>query len=172
MLILISTSDSGTTWTDRTTGTAATDKNWASVVSSSDGINLVAVVNGEDIWTSTGRFIQTFYRSILLVKILHWRRSYMLTSSDNTHSISVFLSSSDSGLTWIDQTIGTAIAYKKWISIASSSDGVKLVAVASSPSGKGNIWTSTGTVSQRSKPHLCRSNSLVKGRCWYQIEMF
>jgi hypothetical protein len=65
------------------------------------------------------------------------------SSADGTKLAAVVFSgdiwtSSDSGLTWADQTVGTSASNKHWDSITSSADGTKLAAVAYDG---GDIWT-------------------------------
>jgi hypothetical protein len=49
--------------------------------------------------------------------------------------------SSDSGVTWVNRTVGTAASLQSWMAVASDSSGAHLVA-ASSHESENDIWVS------------------------------
>jgi hypothetical protein len=153
-------SASGVTWTNQTTGTSASDLNWFSITSSSDGTKLAAVVSDGDIWTSTNSGATwTDQTTGTGASGLHWLS--ITSSSDGTKLAAAvggeggpgdIWTSTNSGATWTDQTTGTGASDLNWLSMTSSSDGTKLAAVAyggdiSTSTDSGQHWTNqtTGT---------------------------
>jgi hypothetical protein len=132
--IYIST-NSGTSWSQRSAINAS------SVASSSDGTKLVAVFDGGGIYTSTNSgttWTQTSAPSA------GW---YVASSSDGTFLVAAadyeggIYTSTNSGTTWIQTSAPSA----NWPSVASSSDGTKLVAVVGGGFAQGGIYTSTNS---------------------------
>ncbi len=142
--------------------TSAPNTNWCSVASSSDGTKLVAVTAGEfpngGIYTSTNlgtTWIQTSAPSAGWISVA--------SSSDGTKLVAVSLNrnevdgtlvggtiitSTNSGTTWIQTSAPTN---ENWCSVASSSDGTKLV--AGIDTGRIYISTNSGTTwTQTSAP--------------------
>jgi len=148
---IYTSSDSGVTWILRLCA-AAPNEYWASVASSSDGVNLVA---GYQYSPASSEFLGGIYTSsdsgvtwILRPSAPNNYYNSIASSSDGTKLVAAggggqVYTSSDSGVTWI---LSEPNAY--WMAVASSSDGTKLVAAqnfggvyVSSNSGKN--WTLT-----------------------------
>jgi hypothetical protein len=167
--------DSGATWTQRdcgsggsgapsTGGTAGTGgrglaaQYWTSVASSADGTKLVAVVKPDPVtggigyiytsmdsgatWTQTGpqQYWQSVASSADGTKLVAVASLYWDAISQYQSGLGHIYTSMDSGATWT-QT-GTQ---QIWNSVASSSDGTKLVAVTNPESSMlttGHIYTS------------------------------
>jgi len=102
--------DGGSTWIERAPSGLAHIQQWTSVASDSSGENLVAVVNG--------------YHDI--------------PGDDPAAFSGDVWTSTDSGATWIDQTVSSPSHGEEWKSVASDSSGTNLVAVSVNA-----IWTST-----------------------------
>ena len=130
----IYTSDnSGATWVGQT---AAGQRGWTSIASSSDGSKLAAVVNN---WDGTGSIHTSADSGATWTErtAAGSRNWYSIaSSSDGTKLAAVEIgdgsggsihTSQDSGATWTEQT---AAGQRNWTSIASSSDGTKLAAAA------------------------------------------
>jgi hypothetical protein len=146
--------DSGATWTDRTTSGPAHSRYWASVASDSTGTRLVAVEGGEvfiasgqvagDIWTSTDS--GTTWTDQTPSGSAH-NLSWLSVASDAAGKNLVAVgpgiwTSSDSGATWTRQV--TSVAAYAWLSVASSADGTQLVAATIAATGDdGDLWTSS-----------------------------
>ncbi len=119
--------------------TSAGQRNWASIVSSADGISLAAVDKGGYIYTSTDSG-QSWTEQTASGKH-NWHS--IASSSDGTHLSAVdkggyIYTSTDSGQTWLEQT---ASGQRNWHCIASSSDGIFLAAVEY----EGYIYTSANS---------------------------
>ena len=122
---------------------------WRGVASSSDGTKLVAVADGDYVYTSTDSGVTWTQRD----SSRRWNS--VASSSDGTKLVAVVYSgyiytSTDSGVTWTERG-----SQASWNSVASSSDGTKLVATDGS-----NIYTSedsgvTWTLLQSSKGLGC-----------------
>jgi hypothetical protein len=135
-------SDSGATWSDRT---SAGTQSWTSITSSADGSKLATVdfpsmtgmtLVGGDIWTSSDSGVTWIDRTSAGSR--DW---YSITSSADGGKLAAVThgdiwTSSDSGVTWSDQA---GAGSRVWQSITSSADGSKLAAVVSG----GDIWTSS-----------------------------
>jgi hypothetical protein len=151
--------DSGVTWIDRTPTGPVHNASWTSVASDSSGMNLVAV--GSDIWTSadagltwteqtapSGVSSSDFWVSV--ASDATGKRLIAATYGDPgtggsagggggfrpERSGNIF-TSTNAGLTWTNETAGTAAAGQNWMGVASDSSGVHLVAIAAF----GDIWT-------------------------------
>ena len=116
------------TWTARDSS-----RNWYGVASSSDGVKLVATVNGGQIYTSTDSGATWTARD----SSRDWFG--VASSSDGVKLVATVNSgqiytSTDSGVTWTARD-----SARGWLGVASSSDGTKLAAVVQS----GQIYTST-----------------------------
>jgi photosystem II stability/assembly factor-like uncharacterized protein len=121
--------DGFNTWTAR-----ESNRQWESVASSSDGVKLVAVVVGGQIYTSTDSGATWTARDSNRA----WY--FVASSADGTKLAAVvgngqIYTSTDSGATWTARD-----SNRLWYSVASSSDGTKLVACDNAP---GQIYTST-----------------------------
>jgi hypothetical protein len=129
--------DSGATWAV----TGAPGLFWAGLAASADGIRLVAVgANGGAIYTSEDGGAtwgnKSFSNSISF--------SSVASSADGTRLVGTAVGgqiwvSSNSGVSWTAKE-----SVRSWAGVASSSDGLKLVAVGTSPNGIG-VYTSTTT---------------------------
>ena len=142
--------DSGATWTQQT----GPQRSWTSVASSSDGTKLVAMTNdgftGGYIYTSSDSGVTWTQTTAPLQP--WWS---VASSSDGTKLVAAaddgdcescsgiggyIYMSADSGATWTQTTAPP----QYWWSVASSSDGTKLVAVSNAFfSGVGSIYTSS-----------------------------
>jgi hypothetical protein len=128
------TGAAGTNWTQST----ATNANWYSIASSSDGLRLVAVIapGGTNIYTSTNAGTSWTPSS---VPSANWQT---VASSMDGRRLAAGIggggiyTSTNGGLTWAVSGAST----QNWTAIASSSDGLRLAAVAGSVA---NIYTST-----------------------------
>ena len=132
---LFTSTDSGTTWLQRDVS-----RQWFSVASSADGTKLVAAyMSGIDTskdsgltWTMNANPVNPDYPIAAT------------SSADGTKlaiafNASCILTSTDSGVTWTQRTVfhsGTLYYSENFKSIASSTDGTKLIAAGN------NIWTS------------------------------
>jgi hypothetical protein len=155
--IYIST-NSGTTWTQ----TSATNGPWSPVSISADGTKLVAAFLGTgtytSIYTSTNSGATWISNNVpaLLDSYAYAITSIALSADGNKlaaaanprngYSGQIF-TSTDAGATWIQASVSN----QDWISVASSADGTKLVAVAATPAvaegipPAGPIYTSTNS---------------------------
>ena len=135
-------SDSGLTWTKRTT----VRRTWVSITSSSDGSRLAAVATLDGVFTSSDSGVTWTRQNAAGDRA--W--TSIASSSDGTKLAASVLgtllapgniwTSRDSGVTWTRQN---AAGDRAWTSIASSSDGARLVAGVSRSAGtNGRIWTS------------------------------
>jgi hypothetical protein len=135
--------DSGATWTNQTTGTAASGLWWGNITSSADGAKLAATVYSGDIWTSDDSGATwTNQTTGTAASGFNWES--ITSSADGTKLAAIvqhgdIWTSDDSGVTWTNQTTGTAASGLQWGSITSSADGTKLVVTTY----YGDIWTST-----------------------------
>jgi hypothetical protein len=151
--------DSGATWIDRTPTGPAHDARWTSVASDASGMNLVAV--GSGIWTSSDAGLtwtqQTAPPDVSSNDV--WasvasdatgQRLIAATYGDPGTGGSAgsgggfrparhgsIFTSTDAGVTWTNETAGTAAANQNWVGVASDSSGVHFVAIADF----GDVWT-------------------------------
>ena len=134
--------DSGTNWTQ-----CATNVCWQSVASSSDGTRLFAADNGGSIYLSTNAGANWSSSSIhygggqfTMYKVAASSDGTKLVAAgfyyNNGYNGIYIYRSTNSGLSWSVVTNSPALV---WQAVASSSDGTRLVAVASG----GQVWTST-----------------------------
>jgi hypothetical protein len=143
---IYTSTDSGTTWTERrpTTGTI---RNWYSITSSSDGTKLAAVAYGGYIYTSTDSGVNWTERTNadggVTGASLSKGWSSITSSSDGTKLAAVayggyIYTSTNSGVTWTERQPIDASG-RNWTSVTSSSDGTKLAGGLYN----GYIYTST-----------------------------
>jgi photosystem II stability/assembly factor-like uncharacterized protein len=137
---LWTSSDGGASWADRTpSGLAKDDYFWA-VASDSSGMNLVAV--GSGVWTTAdggGSWTrQKSPASSVYCVASDASGKNLIVGSGAPGSVGgdVF-TSTDSGVTWNNETAGTLASGLGWGGVASNAAGTHLVAVASG----GDIWT-------------------------------
>jgi hypothetical protein len=135
--------------------TGLSGQNLSGITSSADGTRLAVIVHQHstgDVWTSTDGGAtwtdQTGSRTVVSDPVFE----YLASSADGTKlaatefndnsamTTSAILTSSDGGVTWIDDTAGTSTAGDFFWTIASSADGTKLAVV---DTNYGDIWTST-----------------------------
>jgi hypothetical protein len=153
-------SDSGVTWIDRTATGPAHGVHWTSVASDASGMNLVA--GGSGIWTSADAGLTWTERTVpsgLSSSSDFWvsvasdatgKRLLAATYGDPGTGGSAgggggfqpqvagnIFTSTNAGVSWANETAGTAAADQNWIGVASDSSGAHLVAVAN----LGDIWT-------------------------------
>lgn len=142
--------DKGLSWTNKTVNTDNHGMNFQAVAVDSTGQKIVAVGNGYGILTSTDAgetWVNPSLEDITLWGQNWWSVASNLdgtklavvargpTDSINTGDI---YTSTDSGATWVDRTIGnSSMSGKYWSAITSNDTGDKLVAVEE------NIWAST-----------------------------
>lgn len=144
---MYTSANGGTTWTQ----TSAPNGPWLSVASSSDGTHLVAAGVGNVIFTSTDSGASWTAQSGGLPNYESESWDTIASSSDGSHLVAAFVSvvlnmsahsgiytSVDGGTNWTQQTTGLP-TFTDWRSIASSSDGSHLIAVAN----QGGVYTST-----------------------------
>jgi hypothetical protein len=134
-------SDSGVTWTDRTSSGPAHDLSWGCVASDSTGNNLVAV--GSGIWTSADAGI-TWTQQTSPSSTGSWvsvasdtTGTRLIAASGQIGGTGDLWTSVDSGVTWTNETAGTSAAEQAWSGVASDATGAHLVAVVRG----GDIWT-------------------------------
>src|SRR4030095_16796304 len=139
----------GLSWTPRATSLG--NLNWQSVASSADGAQLVAVVHGGLIYTSTDSGATWTARATSLGNQNWWS---VASSSDGNKLVAAvaggrLYTSGDSGQTWSARD-----PPRNWSAVASSADGSKLVAVVLdgliyTSSNSGQTWTAhTGTTNR------------------------
>jgi len=119
---IYTSTDSGATWTQRTT---AGSRYWHRITSSSDGTKLIAMAGGGYIYTSTDSGATWTERTSAGSR--YW---YVVTSSSDGTKITAapsgggyIYTSNDSGASWIERTSAGA---RDWQGITSSSDGTKI----------------------------------------------
>ncbi len=122
----------GEVWTPRM---ADGNRNWWAITSSADGSKLAAVVDGDQLYTSTDSGVTWTARLTEVARA--WRS--ITSSADGSKLAAVvaggkIYTSTDSGVTWTARE-----SNRSWISITSSADGSKLAAVVYG----GKIYTST-----------------------------
>jgi hypothetical protein len=151
--------DSGVTWIDRTPTGPAHDASWTSVASDSSGMNLVAV--GSGIWTSADAGLTwTEQRSpsglssldiwVSVASDATGKHLTAATTGDPGTGGSAgggggfrpqrpgnIFTSTNAGVTWTNETAGTAAGDQNWVGVASDASGAHIVAIAS----LGDIWT-------------------------------
>lgn len=108
-------------------------RSWSSIANSDDGVNVVAVAYGDQIFTSTDSGITWTARET----VRNWRS--VCSSSDGSKIAAVsyagqIYTSTDSGINWTARE-----SNRTWIDISCSNDGTKLTAVVFG----GQIYTST-----------------------------
>jgi hypothetical protein len=133
--------DSGTAW-----ASTNTSEHWETVASSADGTKLAAIA-GSSIYVSTNSGIAWAKTSapatnwIAIASSANGSRLVAVAGGiKNLQQLVVtgpIYTSTNSGMTWASNSV--PVQY--WISVASSADGTKLVAVARG----GGIWTSQST---------------------------
>ena len=132
---IYTSTDSGATWTDRTSGNSG----WGTITSSADGTKLAAEGPNSDIWTSTDSGATWTDRTGSGSRA--W--ASITSSADGTKLAAVdqavgdIYTSTDGGATWTDRA---SAGSRNWISVASSADGSKL---AAADQAVGEIYTST-----------------------------
>lgn len=129
----------GARWTARDSS-----RNWRAVASSADGKNLVAVVYGGQIYTSTNYGINWTARGLVRA----WQA--VASSADGKKLVAVvsagqIYTSTDAGLSWTPRE-----SNRNWSAVASSLDGVNLVATVNgdkiyTSSNSGQSWTAHET---------------------------
>jgi photosystem II stability/assembly factor-like uncharacterized protein len=145
--------DSGTTWIDRTPSGSAHNLLWASVVSDGAGANLAAISGGgfyesapgnpSLLWTSSDSGVTWTNRTPAGAD---QTSSWYALASDSTGAKLVAVGSGiwtsvNAGVTWTQQTTpGNANA--SWVSVASDAAGTHLVAATGGPGSTGDLWTS------------------------------
>jgi len=151
--------DYGATWYSR-----ASSKMWWSITSSSDGVNLAAVVYGEYIYTSANSGVNWTARTG--PGSGQWYS--IASSSDGTKLAAVgsgyIYTSANSGVNWTQQTSGGS---KAWSAVASSSDGTKLVATVRgghiyTSSDSGVTWTERAITGSKNLYSITSSSDGVK----------
>ena len=134
---IFTSSDFGATWTDHT----AYPGKWTSIASSSTGQYLAACESGGYVWTSgdygASWSKQTNSGSKFWYSIASSADGTHLAVCDQLGMPSRISTSTDSGVTWTAQTVGSSVYGWRWI--ASSSDGLRLAACEYSFGA--NIWT-------------------------------
>jgi photosystem II stability/assembly factor-like uncharacterized protein len=133
--------DSGNTWTQRTTSGS---RYWRSMAASSDGTKIVGGAWGDYIYTSTTSGATWVARTVPGIR--NWIS--VTSSADGVNltayawgdtNTGVLWTSSDSGANWTSRgSIGTGYIR----TMAASSDGLKLIAVDNANLGAGSIYTS------------------------------
>jgi hypothetical protein len=148
-------SDSGATWNDQTVGTVAAALSWVDLASDATGAHLVAITADGDIWTSSDSGATwTNHTQGTVASGNDWQA--VASDSTGTHLAAVcaqsvttggalyagdIWTSSDSGTTWTNRTIGKAPSLQEWATVASDATGVHLIAAAAH-GGANDIWTS------------------------------
>ncbi len=151
--------DSIATWSDQTPSGGAHAQGWNAVASDETGNRLVAVLGSStptgDIWTSSNAGLTWINQTSATGRNPTAHNQYWYAvASDATGMKLVAASSayggptykgdlwtsSNGGLTWVNQTSAGAAHNKYWFSVASDATGTNLVAVEQSGGG---IWTST-----------------------------
>jgi hypothetical protein len=152
--------DSGVTWIDRTSPTGHVDRAlFTSVASDSSGMNLVAV--GSGIWTSADAGLTWTEQAapsglsssdvwVSVASDATGKHLIIATSGDpgtggsagggggfRPERSGLIFTSANAGVAWSNETAGLADAGQNWVSVASDSSGVHLVAVGYF----GDIWT-------------------------------
>ena len=163
---IYTSSNSGATWTDHSSGAIAGNKDWSSIAMSSDGTKLAAAVSGGHIYTSSNSGATWTDRSSGVIAGNKGWWSIAMSSDGTKLAAAVyarhFYTSSNSGATWTDRSKGVIKGIKFWSSIAMSFDGTKLTAVASdhiyTSSDSGTTWTD-------------RSSSITSSRILTSIAM-
>lgn len=141
---IYTSSNRGSTWTQRTSG-LPTSANWVSIASDSSGQKLVAVVNGGGIWISTNS--GSTWTQTAAPATSPWT---CITSNSNGTILAATVPtlvptagiymSFNSGLTWTQQLGTTA---QEWTSIKSNSSGTIMYATARDSGGGIYNYTST-----------------------------
>jgi hypothetical protein len=129
---IVTSSDSGASWTSQTPSGPAHDQNWVAVTSNSTGTKLVALSGGGATNSCPG---------------------YCSEVGD-------IWTSSDSGMTWIDRTLTGPAHNATWNSVASDSSGMNLVAVGAgiwTSADAGLTWTQQTAPSGTSSSDLWSS---------------
>ena len=145
-LIYIST-NSGSSWLP----SSAPSAYWGSLACSTDGTKLVAGVNLTSGFTPGPIYFSTNSGGTWLLStapLESW--SVMASSADGTKLVAIanaaaIFTSTDSGMTWVSNTVSSTTP---WKCIASSADGTKLVAMSGNYSygvGQGSVYISTNS---------------------------
>lgn len=145
--------DAGSTWTNRTGADAAMGRqSWSSVASDATGQNLVAAGSGSGIWASIdGGMTWTDrtpadpkFQASFGDQVQGW--SSVASDATGTKLVSAVdagdvWTSTNGGVTWSDT--GPTTSWQVWFSVASDSTGTNLVAVDGLVNGyNGDVWTS------------------------------
>jgi hypothetical protein len=139
--------DSGATWTNQTTGSPASGLTWESLTSSSDGVKLAAVAVEGDVWTSSDSGATWVNRtSGQYDKTGEWWKS-ITSSADGTKLIALSSDvwrSTDSGVSWA-ATAGVPIVENCYSTITSSGMWAQHCAGATRPLRRsvdgGHTWS-------------------------------
>lgn len=146
-LIYIST-NSGSSWSPSSSAPSAY---WGSLACSADGTTLVAGANLTSGFTPGPIYFSTNSGGTWLLStapLESW--SVMAASADGTKLVAIanaaaIYTSTDSGMTWVSNTVSSTTP---WKCIASSADGTKLVAMSGNYAygvGEGSVFTSTNS---------------------------
>ena len=118
---------------------------WTCVASSADGTKLVAVVYNGYIYTSSDSGASWVLRNSSPVNTAARRTCVASSASGTNLAVGVdggyIYTSTDSGVHWAQQT-GSGDGSLRWSALASSSDGVNLIA-ATTGSSSGKVYTSS-----------------------------
>ena len=183
---IYTSSNSGKTWTDRSTPTGseiAGNKSWFSIAMSEDGQKLAqklaAVAFGGHIYTSLNSGATWTDRSTAAGSVIGGNKNWTsIAVSDNGKKLAAVVggrlgghlyTSSNYGATWTNRStaadsVSVIGGIKNWTSIAMSDDGEKLAAVA----WGGHIYTSSNSGANWTD----RSTGAIAGnKNWYSIAM-
>jgi hypothetical protein len=146
--------NSGSTWTSNSEPqSGSTIGSWYTIASSVDGTKLVAATVSSSIWVSTNSGTTWFSNNVPTVS--EWGpvamsadgNTILAAAGGNSHPPGFIYVSTNWGASWNPTSAPTNV----WMSIASSADGAKLVAVAGEPytgvmyisTNSGTTWTQT-----------------------------
>ena len=183
-------SNSGKTWTDRSTAGSeiSGNKNWYSIAISSNGEKLAAVVGGSyssstvsgHLYTAWNRGRTWIDRSAQTGSGISGNKNWTsVAMSDDGQKLAAVVASghiytsSNSGATWTNRSTptGSEIAGDKyWISIAMSGNGEKLAAVDGDSSG-GHIYTSSNSGAKWADLSIVPDSAIGGNRIWRSIAM-
>jgi photosystem II stability/assembly factor-like uncharacterized protein len=163
---LYTSTDGGTTWTQRSAGGPATGRgSWRGVATSQDGTRLAAALTSEYIYTSADGGATWIQRATSGKRI--WNG--IVSSADGSRLAGVvsggyIYTSTDGGATWSENTSSGS---KNWWKIVSSSDGMKLAAIAnnnyiSTSDDGGATWIERTTAGSRAWSSIACSSDGMK----------
>jgi photosystem II stability/assembly factor-like uncharacterized protein len=142
---IYTSSDSGASWVLRNSSPVNTAMAWTCVASSADGTKLVAVAYNGYIYTSSDSGASWVLRNSSPVNTAKLWTCVASSASGTNLAAGVdggyIYTSSDSGVHWAQQT-GSGDGSQRWSALASSSDGVNLIA-ATTGSSSGKVYTSS-----------------------------